>query len=76
MRMGTRTSRYTPSGVGRGLRGAGSADAGWGLAEARDAVLGSVRDAEVSVGVGENAEDAVDAGVEGKDASERVGGEE
>jgi hypothetical protein len=46
------------------------------LAKARDAVLGSVQDAEASVGVGEKAEDAVDAGVEGKDASERVGVEE
>ena len=61
MRMGTRASRCTPSGVGRE----------WGTAK-RPAVSGSVRDTGVSVGMGERVEDAVGADVAGKDAGERV----
>jgi len=76
MRMGTRVSRCTPSGVGRGLGLADRADAGQGSAEARVAVLGSVRDAGVAVSVGERAEDAMGAGVGGKGAGERVNREE
>ena len=64
MRMGTRASLYTPSGVGRGLSVADEAGVGRGLAEARVAVSGSARDTGVSVGVGERVEDAVGAGVE------------
>ena len=62
--MGTRASRCTPSGVGRGLSVADRVGAGQGLAEARVAVSGNFRNTGVSVGVGERAEDAVGAGVE------------
>jgi len=76
IRMGTRTSRCTPSGVGRRLGVADRAGAGQDPVEARVAVSGSVHDTGVSVGVDERMEDAVGAGVGGKDADERVNGEE
>ncbi len=56
--MGTRASRYTPSGVGRGLSGAGKAGAGL---EAGAVVVRSFGDTGVSVGV--RVGDAVGAGV-------------
>ena len=57
------------------MLGADRAGADQGL-EAGVAVSGSVHDTEVSVGAGERVEDAVGAGVGGKDVSERVDGEE
>ena len=47
-----------------------------GLAEAGVAVSGSVRDTGVSVGIGKGMEEAVGAGVGGKDTGERCNGEE
>jgi hypothetical protein len=58
---------------------ADKAGAGQGLAEARFAVSGSVRDTRVCVGVGERVKDAMGAGVgvnAGKAASECVNREE
>ena len=68
--MGTRASRRTPSGVGRGSSVTERADAG--LAGARAAVSGSVCDPGTSGDIGERVEEAVGAGVGGEDAGERV----
>jgi len=57
IRMGTRTSRCTPSGVGAGLSVADRAGAGQDPVEASVAVSGSVHDTGLSVAVGERIED-------------------
>lgn len=55
---------------------AGRAGIDRGLAEAGVAVSGSVRDTGGSIGVGEKVEEAVGAGLGGKDTGERLNGEE
>ena len=76
IRMGTRTSRCTPSGVGAGLSVADRAGAGQDPVEASVAVSGSVHDTGLSVAVGERIEDTVGASASGKDVDERINGEE
>jgi len=71
IRMGTRTSRCTPSGVGAGLSVADRAGAGQDPVEASVAVSGSVHDTGLSVAVGERIEDTVGASAGGKDVGER-----
>jgi hypothetical protein len=76
IRMGIRTSRCTPSGVGAGLSAADSADAGQDPVEARVVVSGSVHDTGLSVAVGERIEGTGGASAGGKDVGECITGEE
>jgi len=76
IRMGTRTSRCTPSGVGAGLSVADSAGAGQDPVEARVVVSGGVHDTGLSAAAGERIEDTVGASAGGKDVGECIDGEE
>jgi len=76
IRMGTRTSRCTPSGVGAGLTVADSAGAGQDPVEARVVVSESIHDTGLSAAAGERIEDTVGASAGGKDVGECINGEE